>query len=1281
MRRLTLNRIGIPTRYPAAPGFIGGAAKCLFTAGVLLLGLPWSSLAQGVAGSSTGGASLSGLVYEASGAGARGARIELVEMPSAFISGQRRLSGLAAPPPVASVTSDGEGRFVLATPETGAFRVVVQAEGHLSMQYFPLLLSGEAVELPPLVLTPGEETVVEVVGGARRPLGGAWVFGETVEEGVSADLGWRPSFRLGLTDGEGRARLMKATRERLAVTAFVPSSAPATHAGSVERLLTLTPEPGVARPIRVLSDDGLPMANVLVRFGRLAWPVGVTSGDGRLVISQPPGEAAALRLLAVDGRHQLDRLPAAPAVGLASDRDSTETFVLRSPTLVEGRVLDAATRRPLSAALVWPGGDPGAFVKTDASGRYRLVTSPAASFWYQIEARGRLPQRIRVEDLQSGRRQAPAVALARSTSGAGRVVDPSGVGIAGARLAVTRLSPPDRRPFVRPDPADCRAVSQEDGGWVLSGLEPGRSYEVSVSKPGFTSRAITWRVPSAGEGNPPWVITLSPDRGAVGRVVDLEQRAIADAEVAVVDPARRSLPLGLRGDVAADPLRVRTDAQGRFELAAIPAQVIDVGIRASGFAPMALRGLEVPAGKGKADLGTLVLVPGAAISGRVVDVAGEGIASAAVHVLEPNLSPDRFLEARLERLRPAATTDPRGHFRIADIPLADRRDLVVRAEGYVQGALRAIAAPPPQPVTVVLERSSGLHGWVRDEAGEAIDDADVAFEWRQRLASSEREIRVGAPILYRTQTDAEGYFRLSGMAPGPGSLTAFAAGFVTLEPIKVEAPAAGESHEVELVLEHGAVVEGRVSTTAEDPLPGVRVAIGDATGNSDAEGYYRIEGVAEGPATAGAFHRHYDLRQQEIEVEPGSNTLDWQFPPGHAVSGQVVEASGEGVPGALVVLDETPRGQSYRVRSLADGSFEFPTVADGSYLLGAERAGFAPGRADGEIAVMGERVRDLEIALLPGGTVRGRVLGLGFDELAGVTVMAQRHANERSWPAEVDYEGRYEIVDLPAGDWLLRAELEVGQREAEIRVTLPAGRFEITRDLEFEERLTLSGRVLYNDEPLAEALVSMRGFGVSAERIVPTDYRGEFRIQDLEPDSYRLDVKHQREWLTYSETLELSADRDLTVRLDSSIVGGQVIDAATSAGIDDATVSLRRIVSDGERGEGGINGSQCDEQGVFHFPRVTPGSYQLWTHQDGYEPSIEDLVINPGRTSAISASSSPPRRACTSKSAWPQVAPRPTSTPTSRLPTAECWSKRVAWWTPSTGPIYPRYRQAPGISG
>lgn len=704
----------------------------------------------------------------------------------------------------------------------------------------------------------------------------------------------------------------------------------------------------------------------------------------------------------------------------------------------------------------------------------------------------------------------------------------------------------------------------------------------------------------------PTTPSAPPDRAAFGHVVNLKKEPVAGAEVVV---SATGAPEAAASPDEADPFRARTDPEGRFVFATVPGTTLRLQVTAPGYAPARVRGLEVVPGPGAVDLGTVVLVPGAAVTGRILDRRGEPVAGAGIHVLKSLLTPNPVVEERLHLRRPETTTAADGTFVVTDLPRASQVDLLVRSEDYLGASLRGVTVPPPRALTLVLEDAARLRGRTLDDAGEPIAGAHVTLAWQEML--DDLEIPSGPPVTRRAVSDDDGFFTVTGSRLGKARLHAEAAGYVAAEPRDVDL---ADGEEITVVLERGAVVEGRVVTEDGEAVAGMRILAGDAAAFTDSEGAYRITGARPGPSTAETAHPHFETQRQELEIEPGTNVLDWTFPTGQEVRGQVVDTAGSAVGGAMVVLRPAAdlSWREYRGHTDAGGYFELSGVVEGSYRLLAEHGGYAPAELPGAVRVAGEPVTDLELVLDPGASIAGRVLGLGFDELVEVRIQATNATTDRTWKARPDFEGRYRISGLPQGDYLVVASLRAGQRQTEARIPLAPGGADVTRDLVFGTGLTLTGRVGYDGEPLSGALVSIRSYEAAVERSVRTDYEGEFRFQDLEPGEYWLGLRHEREHLVHNDTIDIRADENVVLDLAAAVVRGRLVDAATREPVPGATVALTRTVADGARDPGGMLAGGSDVEGRFLLPRVPPGRYRLAVRKDGYEPAEETVEVAAG---------------------------------------------------------------------
>ena len=152
------------------------------------------------------------------------------------------------------------------------------------------------------------------------------------------------------------------------------------------------------------------------------------------------------------------------------------------------------------------------------------------------------------------------------------------------------------------------------------------------------------------------------------------------------------------------------------------------------------------------------------------------------------------------------------------------------------------------------------------------------------------------------------------------------------------------------------------------------------------------------------------------------------------IVGQVIDGhTGQPLAGAVVVL-QTPSGpRDTRILTDATGLFVFRGLAPGAYRLSASRAGYLP-------ASYGQRTPDdrpqrLEVGAAPTAGIRlilwrtavvtGRVTEEDGAPVAGIKVSALPLARSlgvnASFVGTTDEDGRYRIVDLPPGGYIVGA--------------------------------------------------------------------------------------------------------------------------------------------------------------------------------------------------------------------------------------------------------------------
>jgi protocatechuate 3,4-dioxygenase beta subunit len=1036
--------------------------------------------------------------------------------------------------PLAVAAQGASVAFQGAVPEPRLARVVVRAEGAAAMALDLLPLVEESI-LPPIDLAPARRLLVRVTDPAGRPVVGADVSVlPATTPGLETPAGWRPAPVTVKTGADGSALLAVAPASSLRLTV----AAAGFPLRRQEVAPTAAPEigvrlaSGVPRTIEARTGDGKPAQGVALTTTD-GQPLGVTDAAGHLIVTTAAGETLALRLQAADGRWARGALK--PTGGGAG---KPVPFVLAAPEEIHGQVVDRQTRKPLVGALVWVEDRPATLTRTDAAGRYALRLPGGGEVRVRAAAAGYLAEQAVSSPAATprGSRQAPALALAPAAALQGLVVDTGGKPLAGVELRAASTAR-------RASDVELRTRTRTPGAFRLSGLKSGDSYRLIALHEGFVPFRLTVPAPAAGTPPAPLRIVLDRGRAAAGRVVDGAGKPVAGAEVRLL-PAASDDPRIARETT----MRALTDAAGAFRIDRLSPGAFDLRARAQGFAPTLVRRVSLPAGAAAADLGTLVLERGATLDGRVVDGAGNPLAGATVQLTPPSgLSVwDLPLEGEPGGWEQVTASD--GAFSFAGLPPAGAT-VTLRAlhPGFTTRILSGVAVPAPEPVLLRLEVAASLSGTVADESGEPVAGANVLISEVSPDAGGAPGTRSRPRSVGAAVSAADGHFTVDGLTPGRFSLLAAAAGYLNAAVDGLALPDGGDLAGVDVVLRQGATVQGTVFAPDGTPASAAKVfAVTDASSSgtalvgrpetmSDGDGHYRLTGVAEGSSTL--FAERSDVRPARLalRVEPGTNAADLHLEAGTEISG-LVTARGTGVPGAAVRLlaDDDAAAQSPPPPQVSapDGTFRFAPVGDGRYKLVVEKPGYTMVAPDLPVRIAGVSVTGLEIVLDRGGAVTGRIVGLEFQDLAHVQVVATSPA----FPGQagtVGYDGSYRVDGLAPGAWTLVATLPANGRRAGGNVTLGQGQAEALLDLEFAAGFVLTGRVESRGAPVPGALVLVEGAdGSGGDTVTTAD--GRFRVEGLHPGTYVLTVLQTRTGLRLNQSLNIDADRDLVLVLPAA---------------------------------------------------------------------------------------------------------------------------------------------------
>lgn len=523
---------------------------------------------------------------------------------------------------------------------------------------------------------------------------------------------------------------------------------------------------------------------------------------------------------------------------------------------------------------------------------------------------------------------------------------------------------------------------------------------------------------------------------------------------------------------------------------------------------------------------------GVGIEGRVFDVGGGPIAGATV-------TAESQIGARAH-----AATDADGRFALTVV----KGFVILRASAPGYSPETTSSVTPHRDIRMHLSPGSTVVGRVVDATtGDPVPGAQVHSNAGAvpALASFQN-----TATYVTTRADADGRFRLSGLAPGrykPRAITEGAAG-TAARSLRVGLGERVEGIRISVV--PAPSIQGRVAfdepgsacraTPAQVSLFNSRNGLPQHR-MADAEGTVRFEGVVPDTYTVAihcpGFVPAASFAPIVVTTEKEVPPATWLMKAGAALRGQVRDAQRHPVAGAQVFAKgrgENPRHRGGWDMSSTDasGRFVLSSLPAGVYDIEARAEGYVSARL--EQVEVEERVshQPLTLILGAGGTLAGRVIDRTGSPVPEVLVHA-RNPGVRFFrrPTLTDINGAFEIAGLSPGSYKVQAgDLDdvFGRKNPDdnstpnqARVTVTAERTETITLVVDGPAGTIAGQVVdANQAPIPDVFVvahretdipgmGRKGFGFlptsgGSRKPRLTDAGGRFELTGLRPGTYGL---------------------------------------------------------------------------------------------------------------------------------------------------------------------------------
>ncbi|MFQ5503564.1 MAG: carboxypeptidase regulatory-like domain-containing protein [Planctomycetota bacterium] len=713
------------------------------------------------------------------------------------------------------------------------------------------------------------------------------------------------------------------------------------------------------------------------------------------------------------------------------------------------------------------------------------------------------------------------------------------------------------------------------GSYLYGGLTPGQTWQLKVESSSFAPLVREVHTGLAGQS----IVRVELAEGAriLVRARDKQGEPCKGARLRLVFrdmPAVIPFNIGMRSknDDLGESRWLKTDASGTATARGLPAgrAILKPRENNSGYLHAER---ELVLSHGEETTVDLVLDPGLAISGRIVDEDGVAVEGARV-ISMPDLGqkvmgfdfasffPPEMLAMRLHE---GEEVDAEGLFVIHGFEADERINVMAGAPDYALVRAGPFKAGESD-IEIILARAAVLEGVVQDESGEPISDYRVKVKRRAFLVL---EPTVASKSVIGSE---DGRFELRGVArdrltvkieaPGRAPFRKsidFRDGSVDLGVIRLGPPAGISGTTVDPDGRPMAGVTVRVSKGGFGDSRMLSQILGRKLVESDANGRFSILGLPARKTKLIAEKQGYPpLKSKAIRVRAGeiADGIRLQLSKGGSLHGRITDDELRPLEGWRIQAQTLDASHTELVKSDHNGEFLIDGLLPGSYQVDAMPSDYM------------KRLLENGAAFSPG---RGRKGGRRFDFSSMISNVMRNIVRDR--------------VMIRDGQ---RAELHLVFKEPE----LPEG------------LILVEGRVTVGGMPMENGMLFLVEPGSRVQNLASRIETGRFRIKGVVPGTYRVQITRVGFGgmvgpMRVVDIPETSPHR-LDIRLPGGRISGRVLDADTGSAAQSVIMSLRSE-DDSSAGLGradlGEGNAISDAEGKFLFDGLPAGTYDLFAKE------------------------------------------------------------------------------------
>ncbi len=550
---------------------------------------------------------------------------------------------------------------------------------------------------------------------------------------------------------------------------------------------------------------------------------------------------------------------------------------------------------------------------------------------------------------------------------------------------------------------------------------------------------------------------------------------------------------------------------------------------------------------------------------------------------------------------PFADTDMLGRYDVC--AHAGSQSLRVAASGYHAVVVDVmLGSNTIQDITLLPEAT--LAGMVIDSANRPVADAAITVD--PRGLSTVRNAKVIA------RSEADGTFRITGVAPGRNELYAEAPGLSSRRIGVVLG--AGETREgIVLRLDHAPRLAGKVKDSHGQPASGASIGlrvgseVREGLAVTQADGSFVIERAPKG--THSIVIPWYEVGDpREVTIGDKDATIAITADPLPVITG-IVTRGGAPLPNAILQCPMMNRD----VAPVTDaaGAFTCPLLQEGPFSVYASDSSGRFGGVDGAWK-RGQALAPITIELDQAGAICGAVSDQNGAKLRGIRIRADNPAVMDMSESTSDEQGGYCIRQLRNEGTFEMTAWSGGQMVSPVtplpRVTLVKGK--ATLDIVLAAPDQAIEGVVVDDVgapmPDASVRVTAEQYFSSLSNVAVSDASGHFSVQRLAAGSYQV-LATARDGASKTMASVTAGTRNLRIVLErAGSIEGTLIGFHSQPSILGTLASFGQEPVDFE-----VEGDH------FRAHGLPPGNYMITASTNGHEADNTTVAVKAGSTTPV----------------------------------------------------------------